>query len=307
VFVKALEDFCNKHSDVLSEIARARRMIQYAKMTPFAIALKLVIDKCYDQGMKILGPNIIVVENYLTKYFLKNDADITNEQSRYLAKSLIQGAQNLANTAVHKIAGTKKKKPEKKPKATQAAKESVADTKQAAVERSPKQVAKAAESVEVPIQVEGTMGQGSEVKKRRAPKQSIGEKGGASSSGQKVKGEGADKQMSNIVVKNTYKATEAQICLKLDYVFGKSTESTHAIQRSMTMQRSLHSIGVFDNPVGRKLIGAHLLSAFENAKNITSCANELFTKESFLTGPSGSVRVESIWKAGKLISVMIKN
>ena len=56
---------------------------------------------------------------------------------------------------------------------------------------------------------------------------------------QGVLGEGANKKMSNVAVKNTCKATEARTGTKLDYVFGKATGRPHNIQRSSTVQRFL--------------------------------------------------------------------
>jgi hypothetical protein len=99
---------------------------------------------------------------------------------------------------------------------------------------------------------------------------------------------------------------EPHIGTKLDYLFGKATGRPHSVQRSIAMQNSLESIGIFDTLIGRELVHRHLISAFKDSKNIKAIDN-FCTKESLLMGHRGGVLVKSVWKDGELISVILKN
>ena len=98
---------------------------------------------------------------------------------------------------------------------------------------------------------------------------------------------------------------KAEIGRKLEYVFGKATESKHNIERSLDMERQLNKIGIFDNAKGRSIVQEHLEAAFENTTNGTLQKNGRMLKESLLFGPNDSVKVQSIWEGNKLINVEI--
>jgi len=57
-------------------------------------------------------------------------------------------------------------------------------------------------------------------------------------------------------------AYSANIGTKLEYVFGNATGNKHNIARSLEMERTLNSIGIFDNSAGREYMTEVLVDAF---------------------------------------------
>ncbi len=84
----------------------------------------------------------------------------------------------------------------------------------------------------------------------------------------------------------------------------------------------LRNIGINDDSVGRSYLENHLNSVLKDNSNIiktetrTYVAKELpnkptfqyvsTTRESFLAGPMGGVKVESVWEGARLITIIIK-
>ena len=118
-----------------------------------------------------------------------------------------------------------------------------------------------------------------------------------------VIGEAAGKVVGKFVT-STIVRRIPQIGSKLDYVFGQATGRMHNIERSTTMLRQLESIGLFDNAIGRNYLKEHLKNTFKVVKGINQ-PNGRVLRESFLMGPNGGVKVESIWEENKLISIII--
>lgn len=123
-------------------------------------------------------------------------------------------------------------------------------------------------------------------------------------------------------MKMLHKADRVQIDKKLDFLFGKATGRAHNIHRTKSMQISLQKIGVHDNKVGRETLIEHLEKICNDPTNIIEVKKKIFTykelpnkpvgsyisvtRESFLMGPGGGVRLESVWKGNELLSVIIK-
>jgi len=97
-----------------------------------------------------------------------------------------------------------------------------------------------------------------------------------------------------------------QIGKKLDFVFGKATGRLHNIQRSITMERQLNSIGIFDNAAGNSYLRSHLGQVLNNSKSILSSEGGFVTRESLLMGPNGGLQMQSVWKGQDLISIVLK-
>jgi hypothetical protein len=93
-----------------------------------------------------------------------------------------------------------------------------------------------------------------------------------------------------------------QIGTKLEFVFGKATGSAYNIGRSKGMLRQLEKIGIFDNEAGRSLLKTHLESTYKSTKGVLQ-SNGRHLRESFLMGPNGGLKVKSVWKKNKLITV----
>jgi len=72
------------------------------------------------------------------------------------------------------------------------------------------------------------------------------------------------------------------------------------------MFRQLSSIGLHDTPATRKYLTDHLHAVASTASNIARTqANGRVVRESFLMGPNGSVKLETVWEGNKLITGQI--
>ncbi|WP_258183202.1 transposase [Enterococcus mundtii] len=116
--------------------------------------------------------------------------------------------------------------------------------------------------------------------------------------------------------------TNPDIENKLDYVFGKAKGNKHNIQRSQTMKNELSKIGILDTPTNRDFLSSHLKDVLKDSSNISKTesrsyvAKELYGKptvnytatvrESFLKGPNGGVKIESVWDGDRLLTIIIK-
>lgn len=97
---------------------------------------------------------------------------------------------------------------------------------------------------------------------------------------------------------------QAYIGNKLNYAFGKTTGSMHNINRSRGMLKQLESIGIFDNKRGREYLQTHLMDVYNNTKGILQSGGR-YSRESLLMGPTGALKVVSIWEENKLITLML--
>ncbi len=105
---------------------------------------------------------------------------------------------------------------------------------------------------------------------------------------------------------STAKTIKPDYGKKFDYLFGKATGSKHNIDRSVSMEKQLNSVGIFDNKTGRGILETHLTKTFNDKKSVLQVQdNGRTVRESLLVGPNGSVKIESIWDNEKLITAKI--
>jgi hypothetical protein len=98
----------------------------------------------------------------------------------------------------------------------------------------------------------------------------------------------------------------ANLGRKLDYMLGKGTGSQHNIDRSHSMLTQLERIGLSDNPNTRQYLTEHLSAVLNDPTNIVSTqVNGAVIQESLLMGPSGGLKVRSVWQGNKLITMML--
>src|SRR5262249_2474921 len=90
---------------------------------------------------------------------------------------------------------------------------------------------------------------------------------------------------------------------KLDYVFGKGTGSIHTITRSQAMRDQLERIGLHDTPAARQYVADQIQKVF--AQPGIMQANGRVLRESMLMGPSGGVKMQTIWEGSNLITVIL--
>nr|WP_270998166.1 T7SS effector LXG polymorphic toxin [Listeria seeligeri] len=109
---------------------------------------------------------------------------------------------------------------------------------------------------------------------------------------------------------------------KLDYLFGKAEGNKHNIQRSQTMQSELSKIGIYDTPSSRELLNNHLKNVVNDSSNILKTESRSYiakelpgtptvnytatVRESFLKGPNGGVKIESVWDGDRLLTIIVK-
>ena len=86
---------------------------------------------------------------------------------------------------------------------------------------------------------------------------------------------------------------------------GNASGSKHNIERSLEMERTLNSIGIYDNKAGR----AHVLNAFQDAySNLSSGStqeNGRVVVNTLLSGPNGHACMQTVWEGNKLITINI--
>lgn len=111
--------------------------------------------------------------------------------------------------------------------------------------------------------------------------------------------------------------TSANLGNKLDYLFGHATGKTHNIERSKQNLAQLSRIGIFDNTQGRNYVTSHLNSVLRDSSNILRIEPRSYTvdgvvytwtatiRESLLVGPSGFLKVETIWNGNSLVTVTL--
>jgi hypothetical protein len=97
-----------------------------------------------------------------------------------------------------------------------------------------------------------------------------------------------------------------QLGRKLDFVFGKATGSTHNIQRSLGMAQQMERIGLADTSASRALLVNHLTKVLNDPTSIAKVQeNGRVVRESFLMGPYGGVKFETVWDGAQLITVKV--
>ena len=118
------------------------------------------------------------------------------------------------------------------------------------------------------------------------------------------------------------KLKNPEIGNKLDYLFGKAKGNKHNIQRSQTMQSELSKIGIYDTPSSRELLNNHLKNVVNDSSNILKTESRSYiakelpgtptvnytatVRESFLKGPNGGVKIESVWDGDTLLTIIVK-
>lgn len=79
----------------------------------------------------------------------------------------------------------------------------------------------------------------------------------------------------------------------------------HNIQRSLSMESVLNSIGIYDNPEGRTIV----YEAFYNAYSLLPYSNTLDSGaqevSNLVWGPGGCAKLQTIWENGKLITIYL--
>jgi RHS repeat-associated protein len=96
-----------------------------------------------------------------------------------------------------------------------------------------------------------------------------------------------------------------EIGRKLDYVFGLATGALKNIQRSTAMLAELRRIGLHDTSDSRSYLRTHLGRVLNDSSSIVSNSGGRTVRESFLMGPAGGVKLESVWEGSKLITVKV--
>ena len=92
---------------------------------------------------------------------------------------------------------------------------------------------------------------------------------------------------------------------KMEYIFGNATGSSHNISRSLSMERELNSIGIFDNENGREIVTDVLYDAFGNLNNGVIQENGRIAVNSLLSGSNGFAELKTVWDSNKLITVQV--
>ena len=91
---------------------------------------------------------------------------------------------------------------------------------------------------------------------------------------------------------------------KLEFVFGNATGSLHNINRSLSMERVLNKIGIFDNYAGRQIVERTIIDSFYNSEGIVQ-SNGRVLREALLIGPNGIAKIQTIWEQAKLITIEV--
>jgi RHS repeat-associated protein len=92
---------------------------------------------------------------------------------------------------------------------------------------------------------------------------------------------------------------------KLDYLFGLARGSVYNIQRSTSMLSELQRVGLNDTAQARTYVQAHLGRVLNDASSIVSQTGGRTVRESFLMGPTGGVKIETVWEGTKLITMKV--
>jgi hypothetical protein len=96
-----------------------------------------------------------------------------------------------------------------------------------------------------------------------------------------------------------------QIGRKLDYLFGLAKGSAETVHRSTSMLVELRRIGLTDNAEVRSLVQSHLAGVLNDASSIVSMTGGRTVRESFLMGPTGGVKLETVWEGARLITIKV--
>jgi RHS repeat-associated protein len=95
----------------------------------------------------------------------------------------------------------------------------------------------------------------------------------------------------------------ANLGQKLNFLFGQSGGVN--FQRSEGMRAALQETGLNDTVENRALVSENLTKALNDAGSIVSRTNNRVVRESFLMGPTGGVKLQSIWEGTKLITIKV--
>jgi filamentous hemagglutinin len=112
---------------------------------------------------------------------------------------------------------------------------------------------------------------------------------------------------------NTGTATEAApsgmrayLGSKLEFLFGNASGTKKNIDRSQAMQSQLKSIGLNDDATTRSYVANHMNSILNDPSNIVRVQPDgRAVRESLLSGPTGIVKMETIWDGNKLITIKV--
>ena len=100
----------------------------------------------------------------------------------------------------------------------------------------------------------------------------------------------------------------AIISRKTDFMLGRATGRVHNIERSKGMFEQIKKIGLWDNRETRGVIKDNLINTLKDPSSVVKELKEgRVLRESLLSGPKGHLKVESIWKDNKLITVKLKS
>lgn len=95
----------------------------------------------------------------------------------------------------------------------------------------------------------------------------------------------------------------ANLGQKLNFLFGQSGGAN--LKQSEGMRAALQEIGLNDTVENRSLISENLTKTLNDASSIVSRTNNRVGRESFLRGPTGGVKLQSIWEGTKLITIKV--
>jgi uncharacterized protein RhaS with RHS repeats len=98
----------------------------------------------------------------------------------------------------------------------------------------------------------------------------------------------------------------ADLGRKLDYFFGLATGSEPNVERSLSMKATLEKIGIADTPENRGIMAAYFNRVL-NSQNFIDGAKKGFQMIEWpLIGPSGAVKVQTVWDGNRLITGWLK-
>lgn len=93
---------------------------------------------------------------------------------------------------------------------------------------------------------------------------------------------------------------------KLDYLFGKATGREHNLTRTAGMDKQLQKVGIADTPANREMIRRKVIEAYNDPSSISKVDGKWTTREMFVMGPRGGLKIDTIWVKNDLISFVVR-
>lgn len=93
---------------------------------------------------------------------------------------------------------------------------------------------------------------------------------------------------------------------KLDYLFGKASGREHNLLRTAGMDKQLQRVGISDTPANREMIRRKVIETYNDPSSISKIDGKWTTREMFVMGPRGGVKIDTVWIKNELISFVVK-